>query len=99
MRGHLVTFGDEVDDLDPEVGERFPEGPDPLPRGQRDLAICYFVQHIKIAPVDRVGQAADQELVLFGVHVFPRFCQPGLARSAVWLAAVCAAPGSVSFPD
>ena len=30
MRGHLVTFGDEVDDLDPEVGERFPEGPDPL---------------------------------------------------------------------
>jgi hypothetical protein len=83
MRGHLVTFGNEVDDLHPEVRERFPEWPDPLPRSQRDLAIGYFVQHLKVAPIDRIfNQTADQELVLFSAHAFPASASPCWPDSA-----------------
>jgi hypothetical protein len=83
MRGHPVSFGDEVDDLHPEVGERFPEGPDPLPRSERELTISYFVQHIKVAPIDRIfNQTADQELVLFSAHASTIPASPGLPDSA-----------------
>jgi hypothetical protein len=55
--------------------------PDPVPRGQRNLAVGDFVQHVKVAVVDRlVNQTADKELVLLGGHSMPRFCLRGDCR-------------------
>jgi hypothetical protein len=52
MRGYLLVIGDQVDDIHPEVGERVPEGPDPLPRRPGKPAVSYLVQHLKTSVVD-----------------------------------------------
>jgi hypothetical protein len=60
VSGDLIAFGDELDDLHREVGEGLSEWPDPVPCGRGQLAVGYLVQHVIVALVDSLHQAADE---------------------------------------
>jgi len=60
MRGDLLLIGDQAGDLHPEVGERIPERPDPLPRRPGEPAVGNLLQHLKAAAIDALHQPADK---------------------------------------
>ena len=57
MHGHLLLISDQAGDLHPEVGERIPERPDPLPRrpGKPALTATVHEAAAKVEPC-RMGR-------------------------------------------